>query len=141
VKCDKTTEDPKKHTGPFKLLRVEADGLRVARCNGCGSNVSRRPKSQPELERRIAEWTPNDLTTLFNTDLAVWEDAWRHYSARPDGGPIFRVLEGHVWGIPRISDAARFKTSAEAERTLLAAGFKLFPELNGFNARPEKRAG
>jgi hypothetical protein len=31
VKCDKTTEDPKKHIEPFKLLRVEAGGLRVAR--------------------------------------------------------------------------------------------------------------
>jgi hypothetical protein len=135
VKCDKTTEDPKKHAGPFTLIRVEADGLRVAKCDGCGNTVSRRPKTQPDLEQRIAEWRPNDRTTLFNTDLTVWEDAARHYRARPDGGPTFHVLEGYVWGIPRISSAARFQSTEAAERVLLAAGFKFTPEEKGFRAR------
>jgi hypothetical protein len=131
MKCDKTTEDPKQHTGPFTLLKVEDDGLRIARCEGCGNRVTRRSKVKPLpiLEQRLDD-RPNDLTTLFNTDLAIWEDAWRHYSKRMDGGPMFRVLEGYVWGIPRIGSAARFETDEEAERVLLAAGFKFFPDAN-----------
>jgi hypothetical protein len=39
VNCGKT--DPKKHIGPFKLLRVESDGLMVIRCSNCGKVVFR----------------------------------------------------------------------------------------------------
>jgi hypothetical protein len=91
-------------------------------------------QTQPDLERRLEE-RPNDSVTLFNTDLAVWEDAARHYSSRPDGGPTFRVLEGYVWGIPKIGSSARFQTTKEAEGVLLAAGFKFIPEEKGFRAR------
>jgi hypothetical protein len=48
VKCDRS--DPKTHTGPFKLLRVEADGLKVIRCNACGIVVylyTRKASSKP----------------------------------------------------------------------------------------------
>jgi hypothetical protein len=95
MKCDRTTYDPKRHTGPFTLLKVEDDGLRIARCEGCGCKVAHRPK-KPEQTEPLLELAdkPNDLTTLFNTDLAVWEDAAKHYRVRQDGGPMFRVLEG-----------------------------------------------
>ena len=69
MKCDKSSADPKVHVGPSKLLKVQDDGLRIARCEGCGNIVTRRPKvpekTQPGLE--LAE-RPNDRTTLFNTD-------------------------------------------------------------------------
>jgi hypothetical protein len=35
MKCGKS--DPNKHIGPFKLLRIESDGLRVIRRYGCGN--------------------------------------------------------------------------------------------------------
>jgi hypothetical protein len=48
VKCDKS--DPKQHTGPFKLLRVESDGLRVIRCNGCGNAFYCTKKAKQKRE-------------------------------------------------------------------------------------------
>ena len=97
MECDKTTCDAKQHTGPFKLLKVEVDGLRVARCEGCGSTVTRRPKmpplTHPDLE--LVERS-NDRTTRLNIDQTVWENAAKIYRARQDGGPTFHVLEGYV---------------------------------------------
>jgi hypothetical protein len=92
-------------------------------------------RTPPDLERRLEEWRPNNLTTMFNTDLEVWKEAAKHYCVRPDGGPTFRVMEGYVWGIPKIGSAAHFHSAEEAERVLLAAGFKFIPEEKGFRAR------
>jgi hypothetical protein len=50
VKCEKS--DPKKHAGPFKLLRVESDGLRLIRCNGCGNAFFCTRKIKQEKPKR-----------------------------------------------------------------------------------------
>ena len=100
---------------------------------------NRMDRTPQDLERRLEERRPYNLTTLFNTDLAVWKEAAKRYCMRPDGGPTFRVLEGHVWGIPKIGSAARFESTEEAERVLLSAGFKFIPEEKGFRARIENR--
>jgi hypothetical protein len=40
MKCDKTSEDPKRHTGPFKLLQVDEEhGFKIVRCKECGDTV------------------------------------------------------------------------------------------------------
>jgi hypothetical protein len=53
MKCEKS--DPKKHTGPFKLLRVdEESGFTVARCEGCGNTVYRYAK-KPRQEKKKPE--------------------------------------------------------------------------------------
>jgi hypothetical protein len=50
MKCDQS--DAKKHTGPFKLLRVdEESGFTVARCEGCGNafyQYGKKPKGKPK---------------------------------------------------------------------------------------------
>jgi hypothetical protein len=88
--------------------------------------------TDPKLaERHLAAM---NKTALYNTDLHLWEEAARCYRARPDGGPTLRALEGNVWGIPKLGWVARFKSTDEAERVLLAAGFKFIPEEKGFRA-------
>ena len=71
-------------------------------------------------------------TGLCNIDRTIWEAAARRYRARPDGGPTIRVLEGNVWGVPKTGWVARFESTEEAERVLLAAGFRFIPEEKGF---------
>ena len=73
-----------------------------------------------------------DPTALYNTDPKVWKKAAKYYRARPDGGPTFRVLEGNVWSVPKTGWVARFASSEEAERVILAAGFRFVPEEKGF---------
>jgi hypothetical protein len=75
-----------------------------------------------------------DKTALNNTDVGIWEKAAKLYRERPDGGPIIRSLEGNVWGIPKLGWVARFESTEEAERVLLAAGFRFVPEAKGFKA-------
>jgi hypothetical protein len=86
-------------------------------------------KERKLAERQAAAMNP---TALYNNDLKVWERAVQFYRARPDGGPTFRVLEGNVWGVPKTGWVARFASSEEAERVILAAGFKFVPEEKGF---------
>ena len=74
------------------------------------------------------------MTAVYNTDPRVWEQAARCCRARPDGGPTIRALEGNVLGIPRLGWVARFASTEEAERVLLAAGFRFIPEEKGFRA-------
>jgi len=45
-----------------------------------------------------------------------------------------RVLGGNVWGVPKTGWVARFESTEEAERVILAAGFKFIPEEKGFRA-------
>lgn len=71
---------------------------------------------------------------LYNTDPSIWDEAARGYRARPDGGPTIRTLEGNVWGIPKLGWVARFESTEEAERVLLAAGFRFIPGEMGFRA-------
>ena len=71
---------------------------------------------------------------LFNYDQPLWEAAAKSFRQRPDGGPTIRVLEGHVWGVPRGGHLAQFETSEEAERVFLAAGFKFIEVEKGFRA-------
>jgi hypothetical protein len=51
MKCDKS--DAKKHTEPFKLRRVESDGLRVRRCEGCGKTIYTRKKAREEKPKAM----------------------------------------------------------------------------------------
>jgi hypothetical protein len=73
-------------------------------------------------------------TAVYNTDPTIWEEAARGYRARPDGGPTIRALNGNVWGIPKLGWVARFESDEEAERVLMAAGFRFIPEEKGFRA-------
>ena len=93
-------------------------------------------QTQSDRSRKLAERheAAMNKTALYNTDPKVWENAARRYRARADGGPTFRVLEGNVWGVPKIGWIARFASSEEAERVLLAAGFRFIPEEKGFRA-------
>lgn len=88
-------------------------------------------REQTSVARRAAA---TDKTALYNTDPRIREDALRRYRARPDGGPTLRALEGNVWGIPKTGWVARFASTEEAERVLLAAGFRFIPEEKGFKA-------
>jgi hypothetical protein len=76
-------------------------------------------------------------TAVYNTDPSIWEEAARGYRARPDGGPTIRALEGNVWGILKLGWVARFESTEEAERVLVAAGFRYVPEEKGFRAQSE----
>ena len=91
-------------------------------------------QAQSDKPRKLAERqaAAMDPTSLYNTDPQVWEKAAKYYRARPGGGPTFRVLEGNVWGVPKTGWVARFASSEEAERVILAAGFKFVPEEKGF---------
>jgi hypothetical protein len=71
-------------------------------------------------------------TAVCNTEPSIWEEAARGYRARPD--PTIRALEGNVWGIPKLGWVARFESTEEAQRVLLAAGFRFIPEEKGFRA-------
>jgi hypothetical protein len=73
-------------------------------------------------------------TARCNTDPRLWASAARVCPARPDGGPTIRALEGNVWGIPKLGWVARFESTEEAERVLLAEGFRFIPEEKGFRA-------
>jgi hypothetical protein len=44
------------------------------------------------------------------------------------------VLEGNLWSIPGNFVTARFESTEEGERVLLAAGFNFIPEEKGFRA-------
>jgi hypothetical protein len=72
---------------------------------------------------------------LHNTDLTFWQNTAKAYRERQDGGPTLRVLEGNLWSIPGHFVTARFESTEEGERVLLAAGFKLIPAERGFRAR------
>jgi hypothetical protein len=86
--------------------------------------------------RREAAVNP---TVLYNTYPQVWEKAAKYYRARPDGGPTFRVLEGNVWGVPKTGWVARFASSEEAERVILAAA-RVYRTMESFRS-PRERAG
>jgi len=68
-----------------------------------------------------------DKTKLYNTEPEFWERARKGYLTWPGGGPELLVLNAEVYAIPRESWIARFPSSEEAERTLLAAGFRPSP--------------
>jgi hypothetical protein len=89
---------------------------------------------QSNRERKLAgrQATAMNPTALYNNDVKVWENAAKYYRSRPDGGPTFRVFEGNVWGVPKTGWVARFASSEEAERVVLAAGFRFVPEEKGF---------
>jgi hypothetical protein len=89
-----------------------------------------------DTDQKLAERHPAAMnkTALYKTDLHLWEAAARCYRARRDGGPTIRALEGNVWGIPKLGWIARFASMDDAERVLLAAGFKFIPEEKGFRA-------
>ena len=88
--------------------------------------------TQQKLEER--HQAAMNKTALYNTDPRIWEEAARGYRTWPDGGPTIRTLEGNVWGIPKLGWVARFKSDEEAERVLLAAGFRFVPAEKGFRA-------
>ena len=73
-------------------------------------------------------------SAVYNTEPTIWEQAAKLYRAWPDGGPTIRALEGNLWGIPKLGWVARFGSTEEAERVLLAAGFRFVPEEKGFRA-------
>ena len=73
-------------------------------------------------------------TRLYNTDPTFCQNTAKAYRERPDGGPTLRVLEGNLWSIPGHFVTARFESTEEGERVLLAAGFRFIPEEKGFRA-------
>ena len=73
-------------------------------------------------------------SALYNTHPGIWEKAAELYRGRPDGGPTIRALEGEVWGIPKLGWVARFESTEEAEKVLLAAGFRFISQEKGFRA-------
>jgi hypothetical protein len=70
----------------------------------------------------------------FNPDLLLWKSRAEEYRKEGDNAPTVRVLEGMVWAIPRGGTVAQFESTEEAEKVLLAAGFKFIPEYKGFRA-------
>jgi hypothetical protein len=71
----------------------------------------------------------------YNTDPQLWNDAAKRFRALMDGGPTFRVLEGHAWGIPGgTGGIAQFETSEQASRVLREAGFRFIEAEKGFRA-------
>ena len=93
-------------------------------------------QTQADRDRKLAERqaAAKNRTVLYNTGPTVWENAAKLYRARSDGGPMLRVLEGNVWGVPKTGWVARFASTEDAERVLLAAGFRFIPEEKGFRA-------
>ena len=77
---------------------------------------------------------------LYNADVTFSQNTAKAYRERPDGGPTLRVLEGNLWSIPGNFVTARFESTKEGERVLLAAGFKFIPEEKGFRVRQEGNA-
>jgi len=78
-------------------------------------------------------------TRLYNTDLTFWQNTAKVYRERPDGGPTLRILEGNLWSIPSNPGnfvTAKFESTEEGEKVLLAAGFKFIPAERGFRAEP-----
>jgi len=75
---------------------------------------------------------------LFNTEQSFWKKKAKKYRSMISGGPTLRVLEGDLFAIfdrhPRTYRLARFETTEEAERVLLAAGFKFVEVKEGFRA-------
>jgi hypothetical protein len=87
---------------------------------------------KPET-RSIMVTQMND--SLYNTDQTFWMAKATEYRQRADGGPTLRILEGNLWGIPgNFHASARFESTEEGERVLLAAGFRFVPEEKGFRA-------
>jgi hypothetical protein len=76
--------------------------------------------TDPEARHRASM----DPTKLYNTELSLWQAAHKGYRTWPLGGPELLVLNGSVHGIPREGWIARFQSNEEAERVLLAAGFR-----------------
>ena len=83
----------------------------------------------------------NDHVPPYNTDQSLWDNWAKQFRQQTDGGPVLKVLEGHVWGVPRLGNVARFETDEEAEKVLLAAGFKYVEASKGFRALPEGPQG
>jgi hypothetical protein len=76
----------------------------------------------------------SDPRLCYNTDVAFWQNTAKAYRELPDGGPTLRVLEGNLWSIPGHFVNARFESTGEGEKVLLAAGFKFVPAEKGFRA-------
>lgn len=74
-------------------------------------------------------------TKLYNNDLTFWQNTARAYHERPDGRPTLRILESNLRSIPGHFITARFESTEEGEKVLLAAGFKFVPAERGFRAR------
>lgn len=73
-------------------------------------------------------------TKLYNNDLTFWQNTAKAYRERADGGPTLRILESNLWSIPGHFVTAKFESTEEGERVLLAAGFRFIPEEKGFRA-------
>jgi hypothetical protein len=79
----------------------------------------------------------NDHVPPYNTDQALWDNIGRRFRTEGKHCPILKVVEGHVWGIPRLGNIARFDSDEDAERVLLRAGFQYSPELKEFRVLPD----
>jgi len=64
----------------------------------------------------------------YNTAQALWDNLGKRFRTEGKNCPILKVLEGHVCGVPRLGNIARFESDEEAEKILLCAGFQFNQE-------------
>jgi len=83
----------------------------------------------------------NDLVPPYNTDQALWDNIGKQFRQQAEHPPILKILEGHVWGVPRLGNIARFESDEDAKRVLLAAGFEYIEASKGFRVSPDGPQG
>ena len=83
----------------------------------------------------------NDLIPPFNTDQSLCDNFGKRFREHAEHAPIFKILEGHVSGVPRLGNIARFESDEEAELVLLRAGFEYVETSKGFRVSPEGPQG
>ena len=79
----------------------------------------------------------NDLIPPYNTDQGFWDNLGKQFRPQAEHAPIFKILEGHVWGLPRLGNIARFESDEDAKRVLLSAGFEYVEKVKGFRVLPD----
>ena len=85
--------------------------------------------------------TMNVHVPPYNTDQALWDNIGRRFRKEGKHCPILKVVEGHVWGVPRLGNIARFESDEEAEKVLLRAGFQFNQESKEFRVSPDGPQG
>ena len=79
----------------------------------------------------------NDHVPPYNTAQSLWDNIGKTFRQQGKHCPILKVVEGHVWGVPRLGNIARFESDEEAEKVLLKAGFEFSKESKEFRVSPD----